>query len=310
MDFDDADYIFKSLIDANILIEKEIKEMELRVKEVQLPEVIEFNYTEVKEWVAAGVEKYSKYENMIMDADSVKIGKADRAELNKVKEALNKERIRQEKEYMKPFNVFKSQVNELIAMIDEPVKLIDSAVKGYESEQKAHKEATIEAIFEKEAAVATAEIRLDKIWNDKWLNASVSLKKVQEEIRARIEQFNADIETLQNLPEFAFEAVETYLQTLDINTAIAEGKRLSDMQKRKAEAEAAARMKSEEEAKAAAESKSAEHVPVEEVAATKEVVQPSEPAKQWIGFKALLTVDQARELKQFFDSRNIQFMAV
>ena len=70
--------------------------MELKVKEMQLPEVIEFNYSEVKSWVAEGVEKYSKYDNMIMDADAVKVGKADRAELNKVKDALNKERIRQE----------------------------------------------------------------------------------------------------------------------------------------------------------------------------------------------------------------------
>lgn len=285
--------------------------MELKIKEIALPESVEWNYQEVKEWVAEGIEKYSKYESMIMDADAVKIGKADRAELNKVKEALNKERIRQEKEYMKPFNVFKGQVNELIAMIDEPVKLIDSAVKGYETEQKAQKEATIEAIFEKEAAAATAEIRLDKIWNDKWLNASVSLKKVQEEIRARIEQFNSDIETLQNLPEFAFEAVETYLQTLDINTAIAEGKRLSDIQKRKAEAEAA-RLKAEEEAKASAEAElsQAANASVEEVAETEEAERPAEPAKQWISFKALLTVDQAKELRDFLNSRHIEFKAI
>ena len=50
--------------------------MELKVKEMQLPEVIEFNYDEVKNWVAKGVEKYSKYENMVMDADAVKVGKA------------------------------------------------------------------------------------------------------------------------------------------------------------------------------------------------------------------------------------------
>ena len=147
---------------------------------MQLPEVIEFNYDEVKNWVAKGVEKYSKYDNIIMDADAVKVGKADRAELNKVKEALNKERIRQEKEYMKPFNQFKSQVNELISMIDEPVKLIDKAVKGYEAEQKAQKEAAIEAIFEQEAAEAAAEIRLDAIWDAKWLNASVSRRKCRK----------------------------------------------------------------------------------------------------------------------------------
>lgn len=293
--------------------------MELKVKEMQLPEVIEFNYEEVKSWVAEGVEKYSKYDNMIMDADAVKVGKADRAELNKVKEALNKERIRQEKEYMKPFNQFKSQVNELISMIDKPVKLIDKAVKGYEAEQKAQKEAEIKVIFEQEAAETAAEIRLDAIWDAKWLNASVSLKKVQETIHERMQQFNSDIETLQKLPEFAFEAVETYKQTLDINKAISEGQRLADIQRRKQEAEAEkARIKAEEEAKKTAAAAEAETVAPEtdmgnvidsiDRQALKQAVTP-EAAKQWIGFEALLTVDQAKELKQFFDSRNVEFRA-
>lgn len=301
--------------------------MELKVKEVQLPEVIEFNYDEVKNWVAEGVEKYGKYENMIMDADAVKVGKADRAELNKVKEALNKERIRQEREYMKPFNAFKSQVNELISMIDEPVKLIDKAVKGYEAEQKAQKEAAIEAIFEQEAAEAAAEIRLNAIWDAKWLNASVSLKKVQETIHERIQQFNADIETLQKLPEFAFEAVETYKQTLDINKAISEGQRLADIQRRKAEAEAEkARLRAEEEArKAAAAAAAAEAEAEVEANAPKtdmgkviesidrqalEHAVKAETASQWIRFEALLTVKEARELKEFFDSRSIEFRAI
>lgn len=293
--------------------------MELKVKEMQLPEVIEFNYEEVKNWVAEGVEKYSKYDNMIMDEDAVKVGKVDRAELNKVKEALNKERIRQEKEYMKPFNQFKSQVNELISMIDKPVKLIDKAVKGYEAEQKAQKEAEIKAIFEQEAAEAAAEIRLDAIWDAKWLNASVNLKKVQETIHERIVQFNSDIETLQKLPEFAFEAVETYKQTLDINRAISEGQRLADIQKRKQEAEAEkARLKAEEETKKAAAAAETETVAPEtdmgklidsiDRQAFEQAVTP-EAEKQWIRFEALLTVEQARELKQFFDSRNIEFRA-
>ena len=35
-----------------------------------------------------------------------------------------------------------------------------------------------------------------------------------------------------------------------------------------------------------------------------------EAAKQWIGFQALITLEQAKELKQFFDSRNIEFRAI
>lgn len=39
-------------------------------------------------------------------------------------------------------------------------------------------------------------------------------------------------------------------------------------------------------------------------------MNPPEPQKQWIRFQALLTADQAKELKQFFDDRCIEFKAI
>jgi hypothetical protein len=111
--------------------------MELRIEELKLPaEVIHFNYEELKKELT---EKVSKYDGLIYTESDIKDAKADRAQLNKFKKALNDERLRQEKEYMTPFNVFKNQINELIGIIDKPVSMIDKQVKDYEEKKKAEK---------------------------------------------------------------------------------------------------------------------------------------------------------------------------
>ena len=88
--------------------------MEIKMNEMQLPEKISFNYEELKQELAA---KVSMYETMIYTDDQIKEAKADKANLNKLKKALNDERIRLEKEYMVPFNDFKAKVNEIISII-------------------------------------------------------------------------------------------------------------------------------------------------------------------------------------------------
>jgi len=298
-------YIFKALIEANILIEKENKEMELKINEYQLPENISFNFEELKQELT---EKVSMYETLVYTDDQIKEAKADKANLNKLKKALNDERIRREKEYMIPFNDFKAKINEIISIIDKPVDVIDKQVKAYEEKQKQDK---LDAITEFFNSTDHPEwLHIANIMSEKWLNASVTMKSVQDEIVSRLEQIDTDIATLSNLPEFGFEATEVYKTTLDMNKAISEAQKMSQIAKAKAEAE---RMKAEYEATQAA--KLAEQVAEQKFANAMnppEDVAPEiiEPAKQWISFAALLTVDQAKELKMFFDSRHIEFKAV
>ena len=139
------------------------------------------------------------------------------------------------------------------------------------------------------------------------------MKKVQEAIVERLEQVALDLNTLESLPEFAFEAVETYKNTLDVNKAIAEGQRLADIQKRKAEAEAAKAAEEERKAAEAEKQQAAQHDPVvtEEKTPPQPVEEPqTEAAASWIRFEACMTVDQAMKLKQFFETEGISFRAI
>lgn len=271
--------------------------MELKITPYEMPKAIGFNFEELKGEIK---EKAALYKNMVYTDETIKEAKGDKAKLNKFITALEDKRKEVKKQCLQPYEEFEKQVKELIAIVNEPVKLIDAQVKDYEERQRAEKESKIQAIWEKEVQEANAEISLDKIFNDRWLNATFTMKKVQEEIKARIEQFNADLETLDKLPEFSFEAVEVYKQTLDINRAIAEGQRLADIQKRKQEAEAV-KLKAEEE-KTMVETRTPP--------ATEPVKTEAAPVKQWARFAALMTRDEAIALKEFFRSRNIEFKSI
>lgn len=273
--------------------------MELRIEELKLPaEVIHFNYEELKKELT---EKVSKYDGLVYTEAELKDAKADRAQLNKFKKALNDERLRQEKEYMTPFNVFKDQINELIGIIDKPVSMIDKQVKDYEEKKKADKRIEIGSIWE------TYDNRpewlpLSRIFDERWLNAGYSIRQIREDIEGWLNRIDAEMISLGELPEFSFEAIQVYKQTLDMKQAIQEGQRIARIQKEKA--------KSEEEA-AQSENQSVEEAAGADMAeGFKEGIEGRQEGGQWISFSAYLTIDQAKALKEFFDNNNIEFKAI
>lgn len=293
--------------------------MELKVKEVSIPKNITFNYEELKQELT---DKVSMYESLVYTDENIKEAKADRANLNKLKKALNDERIRREKEYMQPFNDFKSKINEIISIIDKPVQLIDKQIKTYDEKLKADKENEIMEYWKSEvdADHIPDGMTIDAIFDTKWLNASVSMKVVKEAINTAVDKFKTDMETLSNLPEFGFEAQQVYINTLDINKALAEGQRMAKIAKAKAEKERLEKEKAEEEKRVKAEAeakKQEEFIPpvVDEEFESKafstnnntEDSVEEAATKEWVSFKCLLSIEDAQALGEFLKNRNIKF---
>lgn len=282
--------------------------MELILNEIKPAEPITFNYEELKRELA---EKTSYYETLVYTDE--KELKADKAKLNKLKKVLNDERIRIEKEYMQPFNDFKSKINELIGIIDKPLEVIDRQVKECEEKRKLEKQQAIKELFS--TIGFQPFVRLEMIEDTKWLNATVSLNKIEEQMKERMYQIGNDILTLHQLPEFGFEAAKVYENTLDINKAIKEAKRMSEIAKAKAEHEAAekARAEAEEKAKAEEQEKLAEkpenimNAPAEADMNIHGEEALKQPEKAWVSFKCLLTIEDAQALGEFFKSRNIAY---
>jgi hypothetical protein len=285
--------------------------MELRVEPVTFPEVIQFNYEELKAEITSKVEMYKNL--VYTGSDQIKDAKADRAALNKLIKAMSDERIRIKKDCLKPYDEFERKIRELTDIVNEPVQLIDKQIKEYEQTLKEEKRKDIEALFE--TIGFQAFVKLDMIWDEKWLNASVSMKSIEEKMRERMYQISTDLLTLNRLSEYAFEAVAVYKETLDMNRSIAEAQRMSEIAKQKAEAEARRKQEEERRAKEAEEKKVyetpviiPEPVPDQDQQAPEHMV--TEPDKMEVRFAALLTTEDALALKEFFQSRNIEFRAI
>lgn len=204
--------------------------MELIIRPVTFPEVIEFNFEELKAEITA---KCADYAELAYTEDQIKEAKRDRANLNKFSKALNDERKKIKNECLRPYAVFEAKVTELDSIVKKAVANVDDQVKGFEEAKKAEKLEAIKAFFDE--TDHPDWLTIDDISDAKWLNATTSLSAVKGIIMAQIAKVNDDMNVLGELPEFSFEAKDTYKKTLDLGMAIQEGKRLADIQRRKEE---------------------------------------------------------------------------
>ena len=280
--------------------------MELRINSYQLPEAISFNFEELKNELQAKTEQYTK---LVYTEDNIKTAKEDRADLNRLKKALNDERLRLQREYMKPFEGFKKQVDEIIGIIDRPVLTIDRQIKEYEAIKQDEKKHKIEELFD--SLLFPEFVKLDeKIFNPKWLNASVSMKQIEDSLQETKAEIIRNCQTLATLPSYSHEAVIYYQRTLDVTGALAKVRELTEIEAAKkkmlanmAEYNKAANEYQEKIEQAAEQEKSAliEVAPIE--------AAPEEP-KAWVAFEALISRTQAAALKNFFEENNIEFKPV
>lgn len=272
-------------------------EMEIKVNSYQLPQVITFNFAELKKELSALL---NNYENLVYSDEAIKEAKADRARLNKLAKALNDERVKREREYMQPFTEFKSQISELVADITNTCAKIDTQVKACEERQKVEKR---EKINEMMSQFDFQGVPASRIFVDKWLNVSTSLSAVEKELKAKADEIRENMEIIERL-EHAFEAREVFRQTCNISAAIAEDQRITAIEQRKAEA------KSRAEAQKIAEREAKETVCPPKTVETHENEEPpqtQDEARVWIGFKVFVSVDKAEKLSDWFTQNGITY---
>lgn len=264
--------------------------LELKIKEFSLPAPIVFNYDELRKEIEERAEHYA---SVVYDETQIKDAKADRARLNRLKKTLNDERIKREREYNEPFQMFKTQIAEIIGIIDKPIQTIDTQIKAFEADQKAKKyDAIMDFLKPFELPF---EIPVERIFDDKWLNASYTNDKITDEIRTILDRIQTEAEILEGLTAYQAEAIMAYKDTLDIRTA------LQAVDKAKSADEEKARIAAhiaEQKAKL-----TAPDVPAEPPKAA----EPERPqdAGQWVKFEALMTMEQAAKLRTFCKANNI-----
>jgi hypothetical protein len=150
-------------------------------------------------------------------------------------------------------------------------------------------------------------VKLDeKIFDPRWLNATVSMKQIEESLLKTKEDIIKNCQTLAGLPSYSHEAVIYYQRTLDVTGALAKVRELSKIEaaKKKMLQKAAEDAQAYKEYQEALD-KAAEPIPVIPVAPD----TPAEP-QMWVQFEALLSSTQAAALKTFFNANGIEFRPI
>lgn len=285
--------------------------LELKVNAPKTQPVV-FNYSELKEGLSTAL---ADYKGKAYDESMLAEAKADTANLNKLKKALNDERIFRKKEFEAPFKVFEDQVKELCGMIDEATSGIKAQLDAYEQKRIEEKRDKIESLFAETVSLYPIEfLSLNQIFNEKWLNKTTTEKAIANEITEICEKIIKDLEIINKMPNCSFEAKECYKTTLDLNKAIAEGERIAQIQEQKRQAALA---KAQEEIEARKHIEELNNLPKEEPHEVEEVhIESSEPCQEIpekvydLTFKCSITKPQAFALKQFCDENGIKLIRI
>lgn len=257
--------------------------LELQINELQELQPIGFNYEALKAELA---ENLKRYQGLVFTEDTVIEAKTSRATLNKLAKAINDRKIELKNAYMSPYTAFETKIKELLSMIDAPVQEIDKQIKAFEETKRAEKRAKIKEVFS--GFTQRYPVELDQIFEDSWLNASVSIKKVEEFIESKISRITSDITAIRDFKsEFEVQLEDLYFKTFDLSKILAEKTRLEAIKKTKEEATS----------KAAEQQEQSQSEPVSS--------NPEEV--RMIDFRVWVTDSKLRLLKEFLLANQIRY---
>lgn len=163
----------------------ELQVVEFKIKKI-VPAKIESNIEELENFMAGVKEKYRGW---IVTEDEIKFAAEERTKLNKLEKILSEERKRIQKEantdiekFMEKLKIAEKEAKALSNNISEQIK--DFEGKEYRKKLKKIEEIK-EQIF--------SENKLLEQWftvKEKWKNKTMTLKKIEEEIKEQFEYWN------------------------------------------------------------------------------------------------------------------------
>ena len=273
-----------------------------------LPAVLEFNFEDLKKALA---ERMELYRGLVVTEDGIKAAKQDRADLNKLREAVEAKRKEVKKACMAPYTEFEGRVKELVQLVDAPIAAIDGQLKEYEEKRRAEKRAEIAAIYEETVGELKGILPFERLWRDEWYNTAWSMKKIREAIVAAEGKVASDLEVLSTVESEFAEAVRLkYLEALDLNAALAERARLQERAAKLREYEEQRRRAAEAEAASVPEAEQAEAAAKDAGQAEAAPATGAEETVYLLRFECQLTRSQAAELSAFLKARNISYRRI
>lgn len=266
---------------------------------------VEWNYEEVKQWLENSL---ARYKGIVYDDTQVANAKADRASLNKLAAAIDAKRREMKALYLEPYAEFEAQAKELTAMIKMQSDEIDAQVKAFDNFRRDEKLAQIKAEIYAPMIGNLAElVPYDKLHNPRWLNVTMSIGSIAEEMARTVEKITAGLKAIDQLnlaPDIADRVRDAFMRDFDLAAAIAEKERIL------AEREKMERYHAAQQAQSTptpAQVPSCENTQPSEERATAPAEQPATEEKVYtVEFRIRVTKAQLDALGAFMRANNIK----
>lgn len=204
---------------------------------------VEWNYVEVKKWIEDGL---SRYKGVVYTESQIAEAKKDRAQLNKLVQALDTKRKEMKALYLNPYEEFEAQAKELIDMVKEQSAAIDKQVKAYDDRRKEEKLEKIRTELYGYMIDGLGDlVPYEKLHDPRWLNVSCSISTIGTEMAQKIERIVSGLEAIDkmNLDAALMEQTKTaFLDDFDLAGAIKKTERILEqraaLERLRADAEA------------------------------------------------------------------------
>ena len=293
-------------------------ELILANADVNLPQSIA-NLQQLKEELTPRLKKYNE---LVVTEDSIKAAKDDKAALNKLKKAIEEQRISIKKQYLEPYNILEAQCKEVVALIDAPIQAIDKQIKAFDEIEKQNKYKELEQAF---AELNAPEwVQISDILNPKWENKTLKLDALKAEMAEKLQKINDDAAKIGEMygdKPYHLPILNRYKTTKDFSQTAVYAVQLENEYKKEQERKAREEELRQQMLKAAEEKKAAENVqnapeppeaeqgviiPPEPQNAVSVESEPTEPILKG-KFAVECTKSQLIALRDFMKSQGIKF---
>lgn len=260
--------------------------MELKIEKYYL-QPIKFNFNELKTKLTESLEKY---QGLVVTEKNLNDSTKTRTELNNLKKSIEDERKRIKKEWNEPYVAFENQIKELVGLVDKPIQCLDTQIKSFENTRKENKQEEIQKFFDENNT--NELIKLDMIFDEKWLNKGEKIEKIKETILSTLGRIETSLNVIKTQnTKYTTNMIDVYLKTLDLASALKEKERLEELEKN-----------------ANLERVKKQQVESKQVAVY--TLPKTEETECELVFKVVCTANQMRSLREFMINNKIKFSKV
>lgn len=198
---------------------------------------VQWNHAEVEAWLE---EHVGRYRGRAYNPEDIKDAKKDRAEVNRVEKELAAAQKRVQDAYRVPVDQFVAEMKRMRGIAREISAGIDEQVKRAEEAERDKRREELQKAYRENVGDELAQlITFERILSPDWLKKSMPASTARKELLVRLETIRAERENLREACGDDYAELErVYLESLDINAAFKGLRRLREMRKAQAMAEA------------------------------------------------------------------------